>query len=185
MHPAFLPYAKHLDPGCEKPPNGGYAPGIDAMVPCTVLLIILLYTFELHLNGSQPLIYTCDVTAPCGCSSKPVILSSSSRIIGGENSQIGSWGWIVSLQSDDEHFCGGSIISPSHILTAAHCINYFEALGTVTVHAGIHNKTAGGQIRTIAVVLIHPDYNHFSLENDIAILHLSVPLDMTDPLVTQ
>lgn len=45
------------------------------------------------------------------------------RIVGGDIATIGQFPYQVSLQSYNEHICGGSIISSTHILTAAHCVD--------------------------------------------------------------
>ncbi|KAL6429758.1 hypothetical protein ACFW04_007572 [Cataglyphis niger] len=45
------------------------------------------------------------------------------RIIGGDIAAIGQFKYQVSLQSYGEHICGGTIISSTHILTAAHCVD--------------------------------------------------------------
>ncbi|CAN7996454.1 unnamed protein product, partial [Ixodes hexagonus] len=66
------------------------------------------------------------VKAPCG---KPKILpmmSEGDRVIGGQEAVPHSWPWQVSLQlrSFDVlgHFCGGSLIDNSWVLTAGHCV---------------------------------------------------------------
>uniref|UniRef100_A0A663E548 Peptidase S1 domain-containing protein n=1 Tax=Aquila chrysaetos chrysaetos TaxID=223781 RepID=A0A663E548_AQUCH len=43
------------------------------------------------------------------------------RVLGGSPAAIEAWPWQVSLQYKKEHICGGSIIDPSWVLTAAHC----------------------------------------------------------------
>ncbi|CAB1442601.1 unnamed protein product [Pleuronectes platessa] len=45
----------------------------------------------------------------------------NTRIVGGTEAVNGAWPWQVSLQNNGQHFCGGSIISPYWILSAAHC----------------------------------------------------------------
>ena len=47
------------------------------------------------------------------------------RIVGGKVSERNEWPWIVSLKiksSNGDFTCAGTIISATHVLTAAHCI---------------------------------------------------------------
>lgn len=45
------------------------------------------------------------------------------RVVGGSNAEPGQFPYIVSLRrtSGNSHFCGGTIVSSFHIVTACHC----------------------------------------------------------------
>ncbi|XP_078492260.1 uncharacterized protein LOC100183060 isoform X2 [Ciona intestinalis] len=55
------------------------------------------------------------------------------RLLGGRESRRAEFPWLVSLQSDGDHICGGTIISERHILTAAHCFDEHDPLGFMVV----------------------------------------------------
>ena len=62
-----------------------------------------------------------------------------SRIVGGINAQPGSWPWQVTMDYTGElspHWCGGSIITPEWIVTAAHCFAYGDETHKYTITVG-------------------------------------------------
>lgn len=121
--------------------------------------------------------YTCDRTAQCGCTSVAPT-SIISRIIGGETVQNRTWGWIVSLQLDQSHRCGASLISAEYAVTAAHCVNdVLQYKQYLSILAGTNylSTTSGLSIqrRTITAIYIHPNYDPYLFTNDIAVLRFS------------
>ena len=60
--------------------------------------------------------YSCDVCGSNNNNNKCGISKvSSTRIVNGDEAKPGSWPWMVSLQLNGRHFCGGTIISPTWV----------------------------------------------------------------------
>jgi len=55
-----------------------------------------------------------------------------SRIVNGDDAKKNSWPWIVGVRMGG-YMCGGSIISPDYVMTAAHCCDGFR-VRVRTVH---------------------------------------------------
>ncbi|KAK8761464.1 hypothetical protein V5799_027271 [Amblyomma americanum] len=111
--------------------------------------------------------------ATCGISK-----DAQSRIVGGSKAREGEVPWQVSLQRNGYPFCGGSIIEPTIVLTAAHCVRRFP--NGFTVVAGIVNlgkRTSHYQRRNVSSIRRHPKFGTDGANNDIALLKLAEPFD--------
>lgn len=97
------------------------------------------------------------------------------RIIGGRPVNIEQYPYQISLTIGGEHSCGGSIISRDFIVTAAHCTNARQA-SEMKIRAGATNWKFGGQVRDVAEIHQHQNFDNVTLDYDIAILTLSQSL---------
>ena len=110
-----------------------------------------------------------------------------SRIVGGTTAPRDMAPWQVSLQLAAgggrwRHVCGGSLIHPSWVLTAAHCL--FDRAGAlreareVSLVHGTQSLSSGGERRRAARLVPHQRYRGggpASQGDDIALIRLSSP----------
>merc|ERR1711878_241997 len=103
-----------------------------------------------------------DLAAECGIEGPP----SKDRIVGGFEAAENQWPWQVALFIDNAWFCGGSIISENYIMTAA------------------HNVRASSEPHRVEITSYngwtHPQWDHNTLANDIALIELPSPLSFNE-----
>ncbi|XP_054611716.1 uncharacterized protein LOC129169362 isoform X2 [Dunckerocampus dactyliophorus] len=108
------------------------------------------------------------------------IQSRNTRIVGGEDAREGSWPWQASLQNFG-HVCGGSLINKEWVMSAAHCFSstntsgWLVSLGRQNLQGNNPNEVS----RTVDKIILHPNYDSLSFNNDIALLRLSLPVTFT------
>ena len=96
-------------------------------------------------------------------------------------SPLGAFPHQVSFQIKENHFCGGSILSPEAVITAAHCcVAYTSDLSVLAGANNIETPESGHQKIQIDNRIIHPEYDDSRLINDICILRLSSKLILSN-----
>ncbi|KAJ7308456.1 hypothetical protein JRQ81_009006 [Phrynocephalus forsythii] len=94
-----------------------------------------------------------------------------SRIIGGHEAKPHSRPYMASLKSEDGYVCGGTLIAPQWVMTAAHCMMDF------TVVLGAHNLyllEESQQVIGVKSYHMHPEYDYNTYANDILLLKVCV-----------
>lgn len=108
------------------------------------------------------------------------------RIVGGQTATPGQFPYMVSLRRSSRmkdntvwrHFCGGSIISPSWVISAAHC--QLVGPSALRLFVGAHHVFNDGTGYTVNQTINHPAYNPRNYRNDIALLETITPIQLND-----
>lgn len=104
---------------------------------------------------------------------------SAGAIVNGEATSITTTPWQVSIQNADGHFCGGTVIDATTVVSAAHCFEGESAAG-VFVRAGVtDSRNSGGQDVRVTAITSHPEYARTEI-GDVAVLRLATPLAFDD-----
>ncbi|KAM0734246.1 Chymotrypsin-1 [Formica fusca] len=101
-------------------------------------------------------------------------------IVGGTPAALGEFPWQCSLNLNGQHFCGGSIISSTKILTAAHCLHgsVKPPYNNFRILCGTIDPTRG-QFYAVQSIRVHPNYMdgaRYAWANDIAVITLKTPI---------
>lgn len=131
-----------------------------------LLLILWILAFSHPLHAAEQ---------PASTSSTYVALP---QILGGVEAASDAWPWMTAILNAGEsdlymaQYCGGVLIAPNWVLTAAHCVDGKSA-SDIDVAVGVHDLASWSGTRiAVKSIVKHPAYVDF-LANDIALLELS------------
>ncbi|XP_074061046.1 serine protease 57-like [Macrotis lagotis] len=97
------------------------------------------------------------------------------RIIGGREVKPHSRPYMASVRFMNEHHCGGVLFMAQWVLSAAHCFfKRDKSFGLIVLgaHSPSHPEPTQ-QMFSIQQMILHPDYDPISYQNDICLLKLN------------
>jgi len=120
----------------------------------------------------------------CGAAGNSLLQTAGPNmsIVNGDDAKECAWKWQVGLKSSasGRPWCGGMLISPEWVLTAAHCLTGEPQNGVYVVAGEWNIQTRSGNEQTIrsAQWINHPKYSSFSNDFDIGLVKLETPMVM-------
>ncbi len=105
------------------------------------------------------------------------------KIIGGGPAEPGAYPWVVSLEDrSGAPFCGGTLIAPNKVLSAAHCVDREQASDLWAVIGRYDRSTNDGERIQVERIQIFPQFDAPSLDSDIAVIDLSTDATAAHPI---
>ncbi|GHG97505.1 trypsin-like serine protease [Streptomyces lanatus] len=121
--------------------------------------------------------------------------TTGAMVIGGTTTSLTSAPWMAQLWYYDDQgtadeaddlgfFCGGAVVAPTKILTAAHCVKGYDwagygAIVTGTAQLASDSVPSGATVSAPHRQWYHPSYNSTTIDNDIAVITLANPVKAT------
>lgn len=117
----------------------------------------------------------------------PSLARPETRIVGGKSAPFGRWPWQVSVRRtsffgfSSTHRCGGALINENWIATAGHCVDDLLT-SQIRIRVGEYDFShVQEQLpyieRGVSKKVVHPKYNFFTYEYDLALVKLEQPLE--------
>ncbi|XP_014468441.1 PREDICTED: proclotting enzyme-like [Dinoponera quadriceps] len=118
-----------------------------------------------------------------------VVNSGKFRVVGGNVALPGRWPWMAAIflhgSRRTEFWCGGSLVGPRHVLTAAHCMRdqrqqpfaarqFTVRLGDIDLERD--DEPSSPETYAVKEIRAHPKFSRIGFYNDIAVLELNRPV---------
>ncbi|NWS53792.1 CTRC protein, partial [Chunga burmeisteri] len=121
----------------------------------------------------------------CGQPAVPPLLGT--RVVGGEDARAPSGPWQISLQYSRagawHHTCGGTLIAPNWVLTAAHCISSSQTYRVVLGKQVLLEENEPGSVAVgVDKIIVHEKWNSFFIVNDIALIKLATSVGESESI---
>jgi secreted trypsin-like serine protease len=112
--------------------------------------------------------------------SAPTAQAAPQPIVGGTTTTTTAYPFMMQItDASQDQFCGGTLVSPTKVVTAAHCM-VGESTSSVRVVGGrTYRNGTNGTVSQVSKIWIHPSYTDATNGDDVAVLTLSTSMPYT------
>ncbi|MBT3152191.1 serine protease [Streptomyces sp. CHD11] len=109
--------------------------------------------------------------------SAPSAVAAPQPIVGGTTTTTSAYPFMMQItDASQDQFCGGTLVSPTKVVTAAHCMTG-ETTGSVRVVGGrTYLDGTDGTVARVSRIWVHPGYRSVTRGDDVAVLTLSTSM---------
>ncbi|MFJ9715537.1 S1 family peptidase [Streptomyces sp. NPDC101213] len=118
--------------------------------------------------------------------SAPTAVAAPQPVVGGTTTTTTAYPFMMQItDASQNQFCGGTLVSPTKVVTAAHCMAG-ETTGSVRVVGGrTYLSGTNGTVSRVSRIWVDPGYTDATNGDDVAVLTLSTSMPYTTaPYVT-
>ncbi|SPE99830.1 S1 family peptidase [Streptomyces sp. MA5143a] len=110
----------------------------------------------------------------------PGAVAAPQPIVGGTTTTASAYPYVMQItNASQSQFCGGTLVSPTKVITAAHCLVGRTTSNTRVVGGRTFRNGTDGTVRTVSRIWIHPSYSSAESGKDVAVLTLSSSMPYT------
>ncbi|MEW2120803.1 serine protease [Streptomyces sp. NPDC005474] len=116
----------------------------------------------------------------------PSAVAAPQPIVGGTTTTAATYPFVMQItDASQNQFCGGTLVSATKVVTAAHCVVDETASRVRVVGGRTFRNGTNGTVSRVSKIWIHPSYTDAEKGNDVAVLTLSTSMPYTTlPFVT-
>ncbi|MDX3638503.1 serine protease [Streptomyces sp. MB09-02B] len=110
----------------------------------------------------------------------PGAVAAPQPIVGGTTTTASAYPYVMQItDASQNQFCGGTLVSPTKVITAAHCVEDRSASSTRAVGGRTYLNGTNGTVSRVSRIWIHPNYTAAEEGSDVAVLTLSTSMPYT------
>ncbi|GAA2247998.1 serine protease [Streptomyces ruber] len=110
----------------------------------------------------------------------PSAAAAPQPVVGGTTTTASAYPYVMQITTASQsQFCGGTLVAPDKVVTAAHCMVGRSTSSTRVVGGRTYRNGSDGTVAQVSRIWIHPSYTSATRGYDVAVLTLSSSMPYT------